>query len=551
VVIVPCGGAPGDLAEAARETTQGVLDLLTRWLADERFTDARLVLVTTGAVPMPGETPNLRTAPLVGLVRTAQTEHPGRITLIDTDPASRPILPAAIGTAEPQLVLRGGVVHVPRLAQVKATHAAPQLDPDGTVLITGGTGGLGAVVARHLVAEHGVRHLLLLSRRGRDADGVAELERELDATVTVAACDVTDRDALAAVIAAIPGEHPLTAVVHSAGVLDDGVIEAITPERLDRVLRPKVDAATHLHELTAGYNLAAFVLFSSIAGIIGGAGQGNYAAGNAFLDALAQLRRAEGLAASSIAWGLWADASDLTRHLSDADLARLSGSGLAPLSTEDGLRLFDLAWSGNDPLTVAARLNTAGLRAQARSGTLPAVLRGLVHVPARARATSSLADRLAGVAEQERDAVVLDVVLTEVAAVLGYATTGAIEPGVAFKDLGFDSLGAVQLRNRLATATGLKLPSVLVFDHPTPASVANHVRSRLSTKPGRAQVDEHLDRLAALLSTADETERERIGARLRPLLAAVDSAGTDGAGERIRTASAEELFDLIDRDLGR
>jgi NADPH:quinone reductase-like Zn-dependent oxidoreductase/thioesterase domain-containing protein/acyl carrier protein len=355
------------------------------------------------------------------------------------------------------------------------TVPAP-LDPDGTVLITGGTGGLGAAFARHLAQQHGMRRLLLVSRRGPDAPGAEKLVLELEglgAEVRVAACDVADREQLAGLVGSL--EHPLTAVIHAAGVLADGVLESMTAEQLEQVLRPKLDAALHLHELTAGTDLAAFVLFSSVAALIGSPGQGNYAAANASLDALAAWRRSAGLPALSLAWGLWADATGMTGELSEAELGRLERMGIGVLPTELGLELFDQGLGSEQALLVPVRLDPAALRAQARAGRLPALLRGLVQEPARrgdAAAGGSLADRLAAVPREDWDRVTLELVREQVAAVLGHASADAVEADREFKELGLDSLAAVELRNRLTQASGLRLPTTLVFDHPSAAAVA-------------------------------------------------------------------------------
>ncbi|MBS2965992.1 type I polyketide synthase [Actinocrinis puniceicyclus] len=358
--------------------------------------------------------------------------------------------------------------------KIVLTVPAPP-DGEGTVLITGGTGGLGASFARHLAADRGVRHLLLVSRRGAAAPGVADLVAELEslgARASVAACDVSDRGQLAALLGAL--ESPLRGVIHAAGVLDDGVIESLTPEQLETVMRPKLDAALNLHELTLDARLSSFVLFSSVAALIGSPGQGNYAAANAFLDALAARRRAEGLPGTSLAWGLWAAATGMTGELDDADLARLARIGVEPLSTELGLELFDQARRLDEPVLAPVRLDLAVLRGQARAGLLPALLRGLVKAPARRvdPAGRSLADRLAGLPQPDWERAVLDLVRAQVASVLGHASPEAIEPERAFKELGFDSLAAVELRNRLTQATGLRLPTTLVFDHPTPIAAA-------------------------------------------------------------------------------
>ncbi|WSY90941.1 type I polyketide synthase [Streptomyces sp. NBC_00873] len=390
--------------------------------------------------------------------------------------------------------------------KVVLTVPAP-LDQDGTVLITGGTGGLGALFAKHLARQHGVKNLLLVSRRGPAADGVPELLAELaelGADARAAACDVSDREQLAQLLGEL--EHPLRTVIHSAGVLDDGVIESLTPEQLERVMRPKIDAALNLHELTADMELSAFVLFSSLAALIGSPGQANYAAANAFLDALAARRRAEGRPASSLAWGLWGDATGMTGELGEAGLARLERMGVAALSNELGLELFDAARQLDEALLVPARLDQPALRAQAQSGLLPALMRGLVRTPARRTGTvgRSLADRLAGADPEEWERITLDLVRAQVASVLGHASAESIEPDRAFKELGFDSLAAVELRNRLTPATGLRLPTTLVFDHPNPLAVARYLipvamPGAASGDTGRrAEEDEIRDLLASI-----------------------------------------------------
>ncbi|MCQ8836123.1 type I polyketide synthase, partial [Streptomyces malaysiensis] len=370
-------------------------------------------------------------------------------------------------------------------------------NPDGTVLITGGTGALGGLVARHVVTERGARRLLLTSRRGERAEGASELVaelRELGAEVTVAACDAADREALAGVLAAIPAQHPLTAVVHTAGVLDDGVIDSLTPERVERVLRPKVDAAWNLHELTRDADLAAFVLFSAVSGVFGGPGQGNYAAANAFLDALAARRGAEGAPALSPAWGLWAG-SGMGSGLSEVDISRMRRAGLPPLSPAEGLDLLDAALGAGEAAPVPIRIDAVALRAQAAAGTLAPLLRGLVRVPVRRAVdtaaeggVSGLAGRLAGLSAAEQDRLLLDLVRTHVAAVLGYADPQALEEDRVFKELGFDSLTAVELSNRLREVTGLRLPPTLVFDYPTSAALAGHLCAEIVGDPADAIV---------------------------------------------------------------
>ncbi|MFI1585819.1 SDR family NAD(P)-dependent oxidoreductase [Embleya sp. NPDC020630] len=363
------------------------------------------------------------------------------------------------------------------------------LDPDGTVLITGGTGTLGALVARHLVAEHGVRALVLLSRSGMAAPGAAELVSELSglgARVVVEACDAADREALAEVLARIPESAPLTGVLHATGVLADGLVESMTPADLEAVLRAKVDGAINLHELTAGHDLAAFVLFSSIAGVLGGPAQANYAAANTFVDALAAHRQAAGAPGTSLAWGLWAQTSGMTGRLGRDDLNRMARGGVLPMSNALGLRLFDAARSGPWTLVLPMRVDPAALRTSAGTGTLPEVFGGLVRGPARRVAAtdgdvggSTWQRRTAALGPAERSRVLLALVRTHAAAVLGHGDETAVPADRAFKALGFDSLTAVELRNRLAAGTGLRLPATLIFDHPTPAALAGRLGAEL------------------------------------------------------------------------
>ncbi|WP_412126808.1 type I polyketide synthase [Streptomyces tubercidicus] len=476
-----------------REATGRLLGLAQEWLAEERFADARLVVVTQGAVATePGaDLTDLVHAPVWGLLRTAQSEHPGRFVLLDSDgqAASARALPAALALGAAQLALRAGEIRLPRLARMGVSDAgAPEFTPGGTVLITGGTGTLGALFARHLVTEHGVQHLLLTSRSGSTAKGAAALAaelRELGAEVEIAACDAADRTALRDLLAAIPADRPLTGVIGAAGTLDDGVLESLDQQRLDTVLRPKVDAAWHLHELTRDLDLAAFVVFSSAAGVLGGSGQANYAAANAFVDALAAHRRAAGLPALSLAWGRWAETSGLTEALDETALARMSRSGMTGLASAQGLALFDAARAAQDALLVPARLDLTALRQQAGAGMVPELLRGLVRMPGRRQvdsggaATSELRERLTGMSAAERDRTLLDLVRAQVAAVLGYAGPQAVESTRPFKEIGFDSLTAVELRNRLGAAVGLRLPATLVFDYPTPLELAGFVRDEL------------------------------------------------------------------------
>ncbi|HEX6342000.1 MAG TPA: type I polyketide synthase [Umezawaea sp.] len=434
------------------------------------------------------------------------------------------------------------------------------LDPNGSVLITGGTGGLGALVARHLVAEHGVQHLVLTSRRGADAPGARELADELiglGATVDLAACDVADHAAVAALLKGI--EHPLTGVVHAAGVLADGVLDSLTPERLSAVLGPKADAAAHLHELTADADLAMFVVFSSSSGLFGGAGQANYAAANTFLDGLAVHRRHRGLPAVSLAWGPWDQTAGMGSTLSDADFARMARSGMPALAAADGLALFDLARATDDALLAPVKLDLATLR---DSGEVHPLLRGLVRAPARRAAATtagkaepaSWSQRLAGRTKAEQDELLLDLVVGQVATVLGYESALDIKPTLAFKELGFDSLSAVELRNTLSAATGVKLPATLVFNYPNAIELAAHLRVELAGDDSTAAtLLDDLDRLELAFGEvgADDPMRTKITSRLQRVLAKWNGGSSEeSAGKAtLDEAGYDELFDFIDNNL--
>ncbi len=520
-------------AAGAHAVAGRALRLVQEWLADERFAASKLVLLTRNAMAVEAdgaEDPGVAGAAVWGLVRSAQREHPGRFVVVDLDghEASAAALPAALATGEPQLALRKGRPLAPRLVRaVTAAATRPGL-ATGTVLITGATGTLGALFARHLVTRYGAAHLLLASRRGPDAPGTAELAAELTelgATVTVAACDAADRDALAALLATVPAERPLTGVVHAAGLLDDSVLEAMRPEQLARVLRPKVDAALNLHELTAGHDLSMFVLFSSVAGVLGLPGQANYAAANAFLDTLAGHRAARGLPAVSLAWGLWAQASGMTGHLADADLGRMRRAGLAALSSEEGLALFDAAVRSGTALLVPARIDQSAVRAH---GTVPHLLRAVVRERVRraeaatATGPASLAESLAHLPGEEREEALLGLVREHTATVLAHNTPGMVDPRRTFKELGFDSLTAVELRNRLGSATGLRLRATLVFDYPTPTALATHLGTALG--PAEPSVPPTGPEQAA--PTPTDAARELDGMAL------------------------DQLFDLIDGELG-
>ncbi|MFC3456070.1 SDR family NAD(P)-dependent oxidoreductase, partial [Amycolatopsis speibonae] len=413
----------------------------------------RLVVVTRGLIG-PGRGDPVGNA-VWGLVRSAQSEEPGRFVLADVDDRSSRL---PIGD-EPQVAVRDGVAYVPRLRRVTGATPSPRWAPDGTVVITGGTGALGTAVARHLAAEHGIRHLLLVGRSG----GAVDLPG-----ARVIACDVADRAALAAVLDGIPAEHPLTGVVHTAGVLDDGVIGTLNRERLDAVFAAKVDGAVNLHELTRDRDLAMFVLFSSAAGIIGSPGQGNYAAANGFLDGLAWRRRAEGLPATSLAWGPW-----------DRGMATgLEQRGpLRPLRPADGMALFDLALGAGRPVLAPMRLHLTAAE------DTPPLLHELMP-PKRRRANTATGEifsaRLRRLTGDQGAELLLHVVLDATATVLGHRSPETIDPDIPFWDNGFTSLTAVEFRNRITGATGLRLNAAVVYEQPTPRLLTNHLLTTLS-----------------------------------------------------------------------
>ncbi|WP_337661984.1 SDR family NAD(P)-dependent oxidoreductase [Actinoalloteichus sp. AHMU CJ021] len=556
-------GADASDPAGARGLTTRALSVLREWLDNAPPEGPPLVVLTRGAAALGEETPVPAAAAVWGLVRTAQLEHPNRFVLVDVDEedATSHALPAAVATGEEQLALRAGRAFVPRLTRATTTGQgqAWSSPPGGTVLVTGGTGSLGGTIARRLVTDHGARHLLLVSRRGPSAEGVDALVADLTAhgaAVQVVACDVADRDALAAVLAAVPDDHPVTAVVHAAGALDDGVLTALTPDQIDAVFRPKVDAAWHLHELTREMDLTAFVLCSSASGTLGSGGQAGYAAANGFLDGLAAWRAAAGLPATSLAWGLLAGAG-MIGDLASADRLRGARGGMLVLGQDEAADLFGVALAGPRPVLVPARLDLAEL------AEVPPLLRDLVRRPrstARRNGTSSGARPRSfdAMSPADRAEALVDLVRSESAVVLGHDQTDAIEADQAFSDLGFDSLTAIELRNRLVRATTVQLPATLVFDYPTPAALAHHVWERL----GPAEQDRSstgmsvltdLDRLAeSLLAVEAGTELHgQVGARLEAITASWRAtAAAAGDPTDLGEATDDELFGIIDNELG-
>ncbi|MEU4898958.1 type I polyketide synthase, partial [Streptomyces sp. NPDC044780] len=548
-------GGSGGAVEFERYTVPTVGDDV---LADtHRITTEALARVqhhlahdTTTPLVVEASHDDLAGAAVWGLLRTAQTEHPNRIILIDTDhhPASHKALPTLIASGEPQARIIDGAITVPRLTVVAPTE--PVTIGEGTVLITGGTGSLGSLIARHLVAEHGARDLVLTSRQGPDADGATELVTELTdlgARVRVRSCDLTNRTALATLIDDI---GPLTGVIHTAGALADTTIDHLNADALATTFAPKADAAWWLHELTRDQDLTLFVVFSSLAGVLGSAGQANYAAANGFLDGLVTHRRGLGLPGTSLAWGSWERASGMTRHLTRADHDRLARAGLRPLTDEQGLELFDGALAADVGQVVTA---TFDLPTIGRSGAVPVLLRGLVRAPRRQAAGAGAdgaepwTERIAALAPEGRERSVLASVIEQVAQVLGHPDPGAIEPDQAFKSLGFDSLTAVEFRNRLSAMTGLRLPATLVFDYPAAGAVTRYLLDQVSPAPTAAGPDDDPDerelrRVLAQVPVARFRDAGVLEALLK--LAGPDPAQAPDAAER----DEDDLIDAMDTE---
>ncbi|MFI2620670.1 type I polyketide synthase [Streptomyces sp. NPDC018587] len=564
----------GPSTSTDHDTVTHTLAFLQAWLTGERAAGTHLTLTTHNATPVASHSGiEPAHAALWGLIRTAQTEHPHRITLIDLDthPDTATTLPHALQlrASEPQLAIRHGEIHTPRLARLPAPASTSALagakpwNPEGTVLITGGTGTLGAHTARHLVRRHGIRHLLLVSRSGMDAPGAEGLRAELralGADVTVSACDISDREAVDTALRGIPARHPLSAVVHTAGIIEDATVTALTPGQLLTTWRPKAHAAWHLHEATRHLDLDAFVLYSSLAATVGSPGQANYAAANAYLDALAGHRHQLGLPATSLAWGPWADGG-MAGRLSEADAARVTRTGFPAMAAQRALALLDAALAVPDrPVLVATALDPAALRAQAESGSLPPLFEALAPRRAArgaaagtpgaagvkpaaavngASAAETLQGKLAGLPPTDRREHLLGLVRSTTASILAYSDLSDVPARSGFLDMGIDSLSTIELRNTLASLTGLQLSATLVFDHPTPAALADHLDARLSAgsdRPGRSERPDVIGDTSSSASTAPSSSKNR------------DRNRNNQVPDALLSASAEEVLQFIDRE---
>ncbi|WP_343240262.1 type I polyketide synthase [Streptomyces sp. SID14515] len=552
----------------------GVLSLPTEALADtvallqalgDTAIPAPLWVATRGAVAVGAEEllPNPEQAQLWGFGRVAAVEHPQRWGgLIDLpeamDDSTGALLAGVLGGRddEDQVAIRNPGLFARRLVRIQE---APSPDGSagwqahGTVLITGGTGALGAHVARWL-ARSGVEHLVLASRRGRQAPGAPELEEELTqlgVRVTLAACDAADHDALTALLAAIPAEVPLTGVVHAAGVLENLPIDQLTPEALETSLRSKTVAARNLHQLTADRELELFVLFSSVSGIWGSSGQAAYAAANAYLDALVQHRRAADMPGLSMAWGPWDGGG-----MSEGDGADwLRRRGLVPMAPDQAVAELAVALDRSEATVAVADMDWT-LFAPSFTLNRPSPL--IQHLPEVQQVLNAAPDpteasAFTGLSGAERRHALLGLVLEQTASVLGYGSMDTTAE-LTFRELGVDSLAAVEMRNALARATGVSLPPTLVFDYPTPEALTDYLDTQLQPHTAGAPrpVLDQLDQLEQTLAEIgqDDALRSKIATRLRGLTLAWDTG--QPTGTRVsETASDDELFDFINSEFGR
>ena len=522
---------------------------------------APLWLVTRHAVTTgPGDAPvRPRQAQLRGLACVLGLEHPDRWgglldvpATVDEPMAVRAL--RALSGDEDQLAVRATGAHGRRLDRTTggARTARPIDWSGGTVLISGGTGALGAAVARWLAGQ-GAGQVLLAGRSGPDAPGAAELAAELGPRARLVACDVADRDQVARLLAGIPPELPLRAVFHAAGVLDDGVFDALGPERFDRVSRAKVLGARHLDELTEGLDLAAFVLFSSVTATLGSAGQANYAVANAYLDGLAEQRAARGLAATSIAWGPWAGGGMATS--SEAAGRHWGRNGMSAMAPDSAILALGHALDRGDTCVTIADIDWERLHAAhpaTRPGALFERLPGFRRtVRPAGEPAGKLRDRLRGLSAEDGDRAVLDLVRGQAAVALGHDSAVAVEPGRAFRDLGFDSLTVVELRNLLGAATGLRLPATVIFDHPTPAVLAAHLRAELTPgeDPQETTILADLDELEVRLATVDGGQGA-IAQRLLLMAQRLAPPDLPTQTDDLDAATLEDMLGIVEDELG-
>ena len=562
--------------------TAGMAGLVTliQALGDSEVS-APLWCVTQGAVSVFAQdrVVGAEQASVWGLGRVVALEHPSRWGgLVDLpemvdEQAVRRLAAALSGTdGEDQLAVRAPGTFVRRLvrAPLENRTGVRPWTPRGTVLVTGGTGGVAAHVARWLAAR-GAEHLVLTSRRGLKAEGAAELAEELaerGTEVTVTACDIADREALARVLAGIPAELPLTAVVHAAGVATPGTVNDASMAEFADVLSGKVAGAAHLDQLLGDQPLDAFVLFSSNAAVWGSGTQGAYAAANAFLDGLAEQRRARGLTATSVAWGAW-DGGGMSTFSTQIQV-QLSQSGLSLMPPDMAISALVQAVEHDETCVVITDMHWdrfaprfTSLRSSPLLAELPEVRQAINRPDSEAttgaeRPVPELIQRLVGLPEAEQSRLLVELVRTEASTVLGHSTTSTVTAGRAFKEVGFDSLTAVELRSRLTVATGVRLPAAVVFDYPTPKALAAHLLAELGTLGIAASpaVLVELDTLEKALGSAagDAALHARVSARLRKLVATWESLTSATGAEKdfdLEGATDEEIFQLVDSEFGR
>jgi NAD(P)-dependent dehydrogenase (short-subunit alcohol dehydrogenase family)/acyl carrier protein len=526
-------------AETAHAVTAAVLASIQNWMAVPQVEQNRLTVVTRRAVLIAGDDRvDPVSAAVWGLVRSAQNENPGRLALVDTDGST--IFVHGAADAEPVVAIRRGQLQVPRIQRADPTHTpASQIDSESTVLIVGGTGALGAHVARHMAATGLTRNMVLASRTGQSAPGAQQLLEELrqmNVNATIAQCDPSKRDELKELIDSIPPEAALTMVLNAAGHVADAPADTLTKEQLETVLRSKVDITCNLDALTTHLDLKAFVMFSSAAAVLGSPGQANYAAANAFLDAFAQHRQSRGLPGLSVAWGIWDQTTGgMSGRLPQADALRIQRNGLLQLPRETALALFDSALASKEPVVIAAAFNAASI---VRWSDTPSLFARFVrHEYFRRPSTdaSKLLEKLSRLDHRRRRDLVLTEVQSIAADILGHADRFAIGPDTPFKDLGFDSLTTVEFRNRLQTSLGQRLPVSTVFDYPTPLRVAEHIIAVLT--------DRHPDKFARPAHHApqkDPTTAERGHNRQA-------ATGEDIPIEMIENMDVESLVELARR----
>ena len=472
-------GAPPDRAQANAVTGLHLAQAVLR-MADRQAAPTRWLWVTSGAQALDGESPDPAAAALWGLGRVWQTERPELSgVLLDVNPSASTdeavdtiVHQIAAADGEPQVLVRGGHRHGLRLLRPDDRTRQWSLRSEGTVLVTGGLGFLGLLVARWLVEEMHVRHVVLLGRSAPEPE-VSEVVRGLaaeGAKVSVVSADVTDRAALQRVLDGLPADLPLRGVIHAAGVLDDGTLPEQTAARFERVLRPKVQGAWNLHELTKTADLDLFVLFSSAASVLGAGGQSNYAAANAFLDALAQHRVAAGLPATSINWGQWS-VGGMTSGLRAADRARLERQGMLLIEPADGLDWLDAALRRPQAQIGVVPMDHARLSTALGRG-VPALLSELTIAGQplgrrRGSVDTAIVGRLARMPKAERSAALQIALRTEAARILGLSGPGEVPADKSLQELGLDSLMAVEVRNAVSDVVGRPLPATLLFDYPT------------------------------------------------------------------------------------